>query len=79
LLLASLATHVMIVIARRRNLLVSGEHARVSRIRAAVVPGVMVLSIGLSWWSTTVAVYSWILLAVAPAFFIRWSARGARG
>jgi uncharacterized membrane protein len=79
LLIASLATQVMIVIARRKNLLVSDERARASRISAAVVPAVMVLSIGLSWWSTTVAVYSWILMAVAPAVLIRWSARRARG
>jgi hypothetical protein len=40
---------------------------------------VMAVSIGLSWWSTAAAMYSWILMAVAPEIINRWSERSARG
>ena len=66
LLIASLATRAMIIVGRRKNLLVSNAEARDSRIEAAVVPVVMAASIGLSWWSTEAAMYTWILIAVAP-------------
>lgn len=66
LLLASLATRAMIIVGRHKNLLISNTEARTSRIEAAVVPVVMAVSIGLSWWSTSAAMYSWILIAVAP-------------
>ena len=66
LLIASLATRAMIIVGRRKNLLISNSEARDSRIEAAVVPVVMAASIGLSWWSTEAAMYSWILIAVAP-------------
>jgi len=79
LLLASLATQAMIVVGRRRGLLISDAKARAGRISAAVVPIVMAVSIGLSWWSTAAAMYSWILMAVAPGIINRWSARSARG
>jgi uncharacterized membrane protein len=79
LLIASLATEAMIVVGRRKNLLVSEARVRASRISAAVVPVVMAVSIGLSWWSTEAAMYSWILIAVVPAVIDRWSARHARG
>jgi len=79
LLIASLATQAMIVIGRRRGLLVSDARARAGRISAAVVPVVMAMSIALSWWSTSAAMYSWILIAVAPAIIDRWSARHTRG
>ncbi len=79
LLLASLATQAMIVVGRRRGLLISEAKVRSGRISAAVVPVVMVVSIGLSWWSTAAAMYSWILMAVAPGIISRWSARSARG
>jgi uncharacterized membrane protein len=77
LLIASLATQAMIVVGRRKNLLVSEARARASRINTAVVPVVMAVSIGLSWWSTEAAMYSWILIAVIPAIIGRWSARQA--
>src|SRR5208282_2018498 len=65
--IASLATQAMIVVGRRKGLLVSTARERASRIDAAVVPVVMAASIGLSWWSTSAAMYSWILIAVVPA------------
>jgi uncharacterized membrane protein len=78
-LIASLATQAMIVVGRRKGLLVSAARARASAISAVVVPVVMAASIGLSWWSTRAAMYSWILIAVVPAIIGRWSARRARG
>ena len=79
LLLASLATQAMIVVGRHKGLLISDAKARAGRISAAVVPIVMAVSIGLSWWSTAAAMYSWILIAVAPGIINRRSARRARG
>jgi uncharacterized membrane protein len=78
-LIASLATQAMIVVGRRKGLLVSAARARASRISVVVVPVVMAASIGLSWWSTSAAMYSWILIAVVPAIIGRRSARRARG
>ena len=78
LLLASLATRAMIIVGRRKNLLISNAEARDSRIEAAVVPVVMAVSIGLSWWSTEAAMYSWILIAVAPWLINRLPGRRAR-
>ena len=78
LLLASLATRAMIIVGRHKNLLISNTEARTSRIEAAVVPVVMAVSIGLSWWSTSAAMYSWILIAVAPWLISHWPARRAR-
>lgn len=75
LLLASLATQAMIVVGRRKGLLISDARARSGRINAAVVPVVMAVSIGVSWWSTAAAMYLWILMAVAPGLISRWSAR----
>jgi uncharacterized membrane protein len=77
--IASLATQAMIVVGRRKGLLVPTARERASRIDAVVVPVVMAASIGLSWWSTSAAMYSWILIAVVPAIIDRWSARQARG
>ena len=77
LLLASLATRAMIIVGRHKNLLISNTEARTSRIEAAVVPVVMAVSIGLSWWSTSAAMYSWILIAVAPWLISHWAARRA--
>jgi uncharacterized membrane protein len=77
LLIASLATRAMIIVGRRKNLLISNTEARASRIEAAVVPVVMAVSIGLSWWSTSAAMYSWILIAVAPWLISHWAARRA--
>jgi uncharacterized membrane protein len=78
LMIASLATQVMIIIGRRQGLIASGARARDERIRAVVAPVVLALSIGLSWWSTSAAMYSWILLAVAPAIVSKWAARHRR-
>jgi uncharacterized membrane protein len=75
LLIASLATRAMIVIGRRKGLAVSDAKAPAGRISAEVVPVVLVVSIGLAWWSTAAAMYSWILIAVAPVVINRWSAR----
>jgi uncharacterized membrane protein len=77
LLIASVATQAMIIVGRRKGFLVSAARARSAKISAAVVPVVMAASIGLSWWSTAAAMYSWILIAVAPVIYDRWSARGA--
>jgi hypothetical protein len=79
LLLASLATQAMIVVGRRKGLLISDARARSGRINAAVVPIVMAVSIGVSWWSTAAAKYLWILMAVAAGLISRWSARRDRG
>jgi uncharacterized membrane protein len=78
LLIASLATQAIILIGHRKGL-VSDAKARAAQISAAVVPAVMAVSIGLSWWSTSAAMYFWILLAVAPAVLNRWTSRGNRG
>ena len=78
LMIASLATQVMIIIGRRQGLIASGARARDERIRAVVAPVVLALSIGLSWWSTSAAMYSWILLAVAPGIVSKWAARHRR-
>jgi uncharacterized membrane protein len=78
LLLASLSTQVMIIIARRKGLLISDAKERSAWISAAVVPVVMAASIGLSWWSTSAAMYSWILIAVIPAVIERREARRSR-
>jgi uncharacterized membrane protein len=79
LLLASLATQAMTVVGRRKGLVASGAQERAGQNDAWVVPVVMAVSIGLSWWSTQAAMYCWILIAVAPAIINRWSARHARG
>jgi hypothetical protein len=68
----------MIIIGRRQGLIASGARARDERIRAVVAPVVLALSIGLSWWSTSAAMYSWILLAVAPGIVSKWAARHRR-
>jgi uncharacterized membrane protein len=78
LLIANLATQAIILIGHRKGL-VSDAKARAGQISAAVVPAVMAVSIGLSWWSTSAAMYFWILLAVAPAVIKRWTSRGTRG
>ena len=78
LLIASLATQAMIIIGRRRGLVVSQAKARAARISAAIVPIVLAASIGLSWWSTAAAMFSWILIAVVPAVINQWSARSSR-
>jgi uncharacterized membrane protein len=78
LLLASLSTQAMIIIARRKGLLISDAQERSARISAVVVPAVMAASIGLSWWSTSAAMYSWILIAVVPTVIERREARRAR-
>jgi hypothetical protein len=70
----------MIVVGRRKGLLVSDARARAGRIDAVVVPVVMAASIGLSWWSISTAMYSWILIAVAPPIIKQWWPVGhARG
>jgi uncharacterized membrane protein len=78
LMLASLSTQAMIIIAGRKGLLIPDSQERSARISAAVVPAVMVLSIGLSWWRTNAAMYSWILVAVLPPAIERWQVRRAR-
>jgi uncharacterized membrane protein len=77
LLLASLSTQAMIIVGRRKGLLISDARERAAWVRSAVVPVVMVASIGLSWWSTSAAMYSWILIALAPGAIDRWLARGS--
>jgi uncharacterized membrane protein len=66
LLLASLSTQVMVLIGARKGVLNRNSRSREGWVRAVVVPIVMAASIGLSWWSTSVAMYSWVLLAVGP-------------
>jgi uncharacterized membrane protein len=75
LLLASVATQAMIFIGRRQGLVVSDARERAARVRALVVPVIMTISIGLSWWSTRAAMYSWILIAFLPGVIDRWSRR----
>ncbi len=74
LLVASLATQAMILTGRRKGL-VAAAKARAAHLTAAAVPVVMGISIGLAWWSTSAAMYFWILLAVAPGAIGRWSSR----
>jgi hypothetical protein len=49
LLIASLATQAMLLIARRKGLMISAARERAGQVQAAVVPVVMAASIGLSW------------------------------
>jgi uncharacterized membrane protein len=78
LLVASLATQAMILTGRRKGL-VSDAKARAARLSAAGIPAVLCVSMGLAWWSTSGAMYFWILLAVVPGVISRWASRGARG
>ena len=70
-LIASLAIQAMTLTGRRKRMLASDAAARAGLIDA-VVPAVMAVSIGLSWWSTSAAKFSWILIAVAPGTINRW-------
>ena len=82
LLFASLATQATLLYGRRKRLLNPGADPRDMRAgltRAAATAVVFGLSIGLAWVNTRVAMYSWLLIAVAPRAADRWSARhGAR-
>ncbi len=80
LLLASLATQATLVFGRRKGLLTSQTDAgevRAGLTRAAATAIVICLSIGLAWVNTSVAMYCWLLIAVAPRAANRWSARHA--
>ncbi len=78
LLLASLATQATLLYGRRKRLLIPGADPRERRAglrRAAATAVVIGLSIGLAWVNTSVAMYCWLLIAVAPRAADRWSAR----
>jgi uncharacterized membrane protein len=77
LLLATLATELTVLYARRKDL-VTPETARETRAghyRVAASTFVITLSIVLAWVNTDVAKYCWLLLAVAPRVAERWSGR----
>ncbi|HEY6278037.1 MAG TPA: hypothetical protein VIX86_17085, partial [Streptosporangiaceae bacterium] len=80
LLLAVLATRVMFLFGRRRDLL-AGEsdprEVRALRERGAAVVMVVALSAGLAWVNITAAKYCWLLIPVAQWAGERWSARAA--
>jgi uncharacterized membrane protein len=77
LLVASLAIEGLMQLARRRGMLVTDNREREARARAFIVPTVMVLSIAVSWWSTSWAKYCWILIAVLPPALGHWADRRA--
>jgi|SRR5579859_1420734 len=67
LLLAVLATQVMLEVGRRAGLLAAergAREARTLRVRAAGTVLVAAVSVGLAWVSTTGAKYSWLLIPV---------------
>ncbi|MGO9030124.1 MAG: TMEM175 family protein [Acidimicrobiales bacterium] len=75
LLLASLSTTLVITLARHQGLLVHQADrvlTRGLRARGAASAGVIVLSIVVAFFSTSMAKYAWLLLIVAP-----WIARRA--
>jgi uncharacterized membrane protein len=75
LLIASVSTRAMVIVSRRRGTLIPEARDRDSQIRASVVPVVMAVSIAVSWWSTSAAMYTWILIAVLPGVISRQAAR----
>ena len=80
LLLAVLATRVMLLFGRRRNLLageIAPREARALRERAAAIVLVVALSIGLAWVNTTAAKFCWLLIPVVQWATGHWSARAA--
>ena len=78
LLLASLATQATLVYGRRKGLLISRDRRAGNAGRTDARGGDRDrhrLSIGLAWVNTSVAMYCWLLIAVAPWAADRWSAR----
>lgn len=82
LLLASLATQVVMVYGRRNHLLRPGTHPatlRAGRARSIAVIVTVSFSAGVAWWSTDAAKYCWLALAFAPELATRWADRRAGG
>jgi uncharacterized membrane protein len=80
LLLAVLATRVMLLFARSRDLLAGEIHpreVRALRERAAAIVIVVALSVGLAWVNTTAAKYCWLLIPVVQFAAEHRSARAA--
>jgi uncharacterized membrane protein len=68
LMLASLTTQATYYFARRTGLLVVQDEAarRAALARTGVLLGAIALSIGVAWYSTSLAKYCWFLIAAAP-------------
>ena len=80
LLLAVLATRVMLVLGRRWGLLagdIDAREVRALRARAAAIVLIVIVSAGLAWVNTTAATYCWVLIPVVQWASARQSARSA--
>ena len=78
LLLAVVATRVMLLFGRRRDLLageIDAREARVLRARATAIVIVVAVSIGLAWVNITAAKYCWLLIPIAQWASEHWSGR----
>src|SRR5579859_2532930 len=78
LVLAVLATRVMLYFGRRRNVLsaqVDAQEVWTLRVRAAAVVAVVALSIGLAWVDVTAAKLCWLLIPVSQLAAEKWSGR----
>jgi TMEM175 potassium channel family protein len=70
MLMASLTTGVVVLVARRRSLLAAWatpELIRYGRNRSLATASVLALSIAIAWVSTTAAQYLWFLLLLVPS------------
>jgi hypothetical protein len=54
---------------------VDDEAERLQRMQALAVPAVFLLSIGISFFSPTAAMYSWLLLAITDPVIRRVGSR----
>jgi len=77
LLLATVATQLTVIYARRRDLVTpeSARETRAARYRGAASVFVIALSIGIAWVNPGAAKYFWLLLAVVPHIADRSSGR----
>lgn len=77
LLLATVATQLTVIYARRKDLVTpeSKRQAQATRYRVGANVFVIALSIVIAWVNPSAAKYLWFLLAAAPGVADRWSAR----
>jgi uncharacterized membrane protein len=68
LLLASLSTQVTFLFARRKGLLIRTDRAamRIGQVRSAALIMAIAVSIGVAFYSTTLAPYCWLLIILGP-------------
>jgi uncharacterized membrane protein len=78
LMVASLATTATLELGRRRGLLIDGSDSltrRAGQLRAAGTVVIMLGSMGLAWWNTDLAKFSWLLLGVSARLVNIWVRR----